>query len=53
MFIFNIDLTLTVAMVTENGRQYRLRYSLVLYVNLSVKPDIFFSNLAYFGFQFK
>ena len=26
MFIFHIDLSLTVAMVTENGRQYRLKY---------------------------
>ena len=26
VFIFHIDLTLTVAMVTENGRQYRLKY---------------------------
>ena len=26
MCIFHIDLTLTVAMVTENGRQYRLKY---------------------------
>ena len=25
VFIFNIDLTLTVAMVTENGHQYRLK----------------------------
>ena len=25
VFIFHIDLTLTVAMVTENGRQYRLK----------------------------
>ena len=26
VFIFHIDLTLTVAMVTENGCQYRLKY---------------------------
>ena len=26
VFIFHIDLTLSVAMVTENGRQYRLKY---------------------------
>ena len=26
VFIFHIDLTLTLAMVTENGRQYRLKY---------------------------
>ena len=25
VFIFHIDLTLSVAMVTENGRQYRLK----------------------------
>ena len=26
VFLFHIDLTLTVAMVTENGCQYRLKY---------------------------
>ena len=31
VFIFHIDLTLTVAMVTENGRQYRLKYRKCLY----------------------
>ena len=25
VYLFHIDLTLTVAMVTENGRQYRLK----------------------------
>ena len=34
VFIFHIDLTLTVAMVTENGRQYRLKYRLYKYVFL-------------------
>ena len=29
--IFHIDLTLTVAMVTENGRQYRLKYRKCLF----------------------
>ena len=31
VFIFHIDLTLTVAMVTENGRQYRLKYRKCLF----------------------
>ena len=31
MFIFHIDLTLTVAMATENGRQYRLKYRKCLF----------------------
>ena len=26
VFLFHIDLTLTIAIVTENGRQYRLKY---------------------------
>ena len=31
MCIFHIDWTLTVAMVTENGRQYRLKYRKCLF----------------------
>ena len=31
VFIFHIDLTLTVAMVTENVRQYRLKYRKCLF----------------------
>ena len=31
VFIFHTDLTLTVAMVTENGRQYRLKYRKCLF----------------------
>ena len=36
VFVFNIDLALTVAMVTENGRQYRLGENVILDHNLEV-----------------
>ena len=43
VFTFHIDLTSTVAMVTENGRQYRLnRENIILDYNLEVLLTVFF-----------
>ena len=46
VFIFHIDLTSTVAMVTENGRQCRLnRENIILDYNLEVLLTVFFLRL--------
>ena len=45
MCIFHIILTLTVAMVTENGRQYRLKYRKGLFrPHFGGFTDIVFKN---------
>ena len=42
VFLFHIDLTLTVPMVTENGRQYRLNLeNVILDHNLEVLQTVF------------
>ena len=48
VFIFHIDLTSTVAMVTENGRQCRLnRENIILDYNLEVLLTVFFFKIRY------
>ena len=48
VFTFHIDLTSTVAMVTENGRQYRLnRENIILDYNLEVLLTVFFFKIRY------
>ena len=51
VFLFHIDLTLTVAMVTENGRKYRLnRENVILDHNFEGGFFVFFC-FAFFLFS--
>ena len=47
VFIFHIDLSLSVAMVTENGRQYRLKVENVILDHVLEVLQTVFSNIRY------
>ena len=47
VFIFHIDLTLSVAMVTENGRQYRLKCRNVILVHILELLQTVLSKIRY------